>query len=115
MIQTTPNPVQQIYRYAGAANLDKISIVTLLAIANCESQLQSGVISPTKDVGIFQINIKAHLEESKQMGLDILADAGNIQYALYLYKKNGTADWLMSRDCWSSVTNDSLSMLIQGG
>lgn len=81
----------------------------LLKIAMCESKnkqfnedgsVHMGVINPL-DTGRFQINQKYHLENSKKLGMDIFTLEGNTDYALYLYKKNGTRDWDWSRDCWS--------------
>ena len=54
------------------------------------------------DVGIFQINEKYHLETSRRLGYDIYTTEGNIDYAIWLMKKEGTQPWVWSRDaCWS--------------
>lgn len=80
-----------------------------LKIAECESGLNQfdekgrvlrGVQNP-RDVGIYQINEKYHLENSKKMGLDIYTISGNIEYAHRLMKKEGTMPWNWSKDCWS--------------
>jgi len=65
-------------------------------IAWCESGWQTKVISPTNDVGIFQINLTAH-GRSVEYWQDPYE---NIEYALELYKKNGFKDWVMSEHCW---------------
>lgn len=77
-------------------------------IAFCESELRQysddgsvlrGWQNP-KDVGIFQINEKYHLETSIRLGFDIYTKEGNIAYAKHLYNKNGTKDWSASAYCW---------------
>jgi hypothetical protein len=76
----------------------------MLAIAKCESNLRqfnedgTTVISPTMDVGIFQLNLKAHLRSSQKMGLDIInSEDDNIAYAKYLYDREGERPWVCSR------------------
>lgn len=77
-------------------------------IARCESGLrqfdENGEVVRGKmnklDVGIFQINEKYHADMAKKMGIDIYTEEGNMEYAHYLWLKNGTADWSASKDCW---------------
>jgi hypothetical protein len=58
-------------------------------------------ITVKRDVGEFQINTWAHADELKALGLDVIhSQADNIKYALMLYARNGTADWVASQDCW---------------
>lgn len=82
--------------------------VILKKIAWCESQnrqfaddgsVHRGIINP-KDTGKFQVNEKYHLENSKKLGIDIYTLEGNTEYALYLYRRNGTVDWNWSKPCW---------------
>lgn len=54
----------------------------------------------SSDVGFFQINDYYHLATAKKMGLDIYTDKGNIEYGLYLMKKEGTTPWNASKHCW---------------
>lgn len=56
----------------------------------------------TGDFGLFQIN-KAHIKEAKNMGLDIMTEAGNTAFAIYLYQQNGTRDWNSSKSCWQKL------------
>ncbi len=53
------------------------------------------------DIGRWQINERWHLKESRRLGMDIYSEAGNLAYALHLYRINGTRDWSWSRACWS--------------
>jgi len=82
----------------------------MLNIAFCESSLRQFNDDGTAlrgthnalDVGIFQINEKYHLETSRRLGYDIYTTEGNIDYAIWLMKKEGTQPWVWSRDaCWS--------------
>lgn len=80
-------------------------------IAYCESSLRQfdpktgevvrGVRNPS-DIGLFQINEKYHLERSRELGFDIHTTEGNIAYALYLLKQEGSRHWNWSKPCWSN-------------
>jgi hypothetical protein len=79
-------------------------------VAFCESTLRQfdketgeplrGVHNP-QDVGLFQINERFHLEASQKLGYDIYSLEGNIDYAVYLMKKDGLRHWKFSQPCWS--------------
>lgn len=80
-------------------------------IAYCESSLRQfdsktgevvrGVRNPS-DIGLFQINEKYHLERSRGLGFDFHTTEGNIAYAMYLLKQDGSRHWNWSRPCWSN-------------
>ena len=81
----------------------------LKEIARCESgnrqfgkdgKVLRGRVNP-KDVGLYQINEYWHLADSKKMGIDIYTSEGNEEYALYLYRTQGTRPWNASKPCWS--------------
>ena len=73
----------------------------MVRIAECESGFnQSAINKKTMDIGLFQINLKYHLENSKKLGMDIYDWKGNINYALYLYKNYETKPWNWSKHCW---------------
>lgn len=57
------------------------------------------------DVGLFQINEKYHLEKSLELGYDIYTTEGNIDYALWLLKNEGSKHWKWSQECWSKKIN----------
>lgn len=81
----------------------------MIKIAWCESRynqfnpdgsVHRGIIN-SHDVGIFQINETYHLQDSKRMGINIYTVEGNIAYARYLYKNQGTRPWNWSKEtCW---------------
>jgi len=81
----------------------------LIEVARCESQFRhygkSGDIirglTNTKDVGVMQINEEYHRDKAKSIGLDIYSLDGNLEYAKYLYEKEGTKPWQSSAKCWS--------------
>lgn len=81
----------------------------MVEIARCESQFRQfeapGVVLRselgTPDVGVFQINVEYHAETAKKLGMNIYSLNGNIEYAEYLYEKNGTRDWNASKKCWN--------------
>ncbi|MCC6290946.1 transglycosylase SLT domain-containing protein [Candidatus Nomurabacteria bacterium] len=95
---------------AEEAGVDK---TLALKIAFCESTMRQfdkssgkplrGVHNPN-DVGLFQINEDYHANRSQNMGHDIYSTEGNIDYALYLLKKEGSRPWNASRPCWGNTT-----------
>jgi len=52
------------------------------------------------DIGKYQINSLYHTETAGEMGLDLYNEGDNEEYALFLYKQNGTRDWNSSKSCW---------------
>lgn len=52
------------------------------------------------DVGVFQINEKFHLAKSQELGYDIYSTEGNIDYAVWVLKHQGSKAWVWSRPCW---------------
>lgn len=112
-----PSFVFDSFGYVGLVDIrvinEKIPSI-LQKIASCESgNRQFGTGSGQKlsevvlrgrenpaDVGLYQINEFYHLETAEKLGINLYTWTGNTQYALYLYKKNGTRDWNWSRKCW---------------
>jgi len=83
----------------------------MVNIARCESRFQhfdpsgpNGLKtnpSPKSSAsGVFQILLKTHGPKAAKLGFDIKTVEGNLGYAKYLYKRNGTSDWKESRHCW---------------
>jgi len=77
-------------------------------IAWCESKFKQfnkdgsvlkGKITP-EDIGIMQINEYYHKDTAKRLGYDIYSLEGNMQYAKWLYEKEGSAPWMSSSKCW---------------
>jgi hypothetical protein len=80
----------------------------LARIAKCESNAQQfykngklvrGKVTPL-DVGKYQINEALHYDAARSMGFDIMTEAGNEAFALYLYDTQGTEPWASSKKCW---------------
>jgi hypothetical protein len=80
----------------------------LVEIARCESRFRhlnkDGEIFRGKinnsDIGVMQINAYYHEEKATDMGLDIYSLNGNLEYAQYLYDKEGSRPWNSSKPCW---------------
>lgn len=112
-----------IFDSSGYVNLVDLRILNekipkiLEKIASCESgNRQFGTGSGQKlsevvlrgrenpaDVGLYQINEFYHLETAEKLGINLYTWTGNTQYALYLFKKNGTRDWNWSKNCWRNL------------
>jgi len=82
---------------------------TMIKVAECESSLRQhdnnglvlrGIVDK-KDSGVFQINLRYHLEEAEALGLDIDKLEHNIIYAKLLYEKYGLQPWKASKPCWN--------------
>jgi hypothetical protein len=85
-------------------------IPVMISVARCESNFRhtdrDGNIlrglANRQDVGIMQINERFHLEKSTKLEMDIYTLEGNLQFARYLYRKEGVKPWFASKRCWSS-------------
>jgi hypothetical protein len=79
-------------------------------IAKCESGgkhfgtsgqvLMRGNTNNTVDVGKYQINT-VHFEAATKMGLDLTEEKDNEEFAMHLYKTQGTEPWKYSKHCWA--------------
>ncbi len=85
-------------------------------IAFCESthrQFKEGTDIPlrgivnSRDVGVFQINERFHLQKSQDLGFDIYTLEGNVGYALWLLGQEGSRHWNASRPCWGRVIENA--------
>lgn len=96
-----------------ASGLATSSEIRLQSIAECESSHRQfnasgtpllGIVN-SSDIGIFQINLDLNpLKVVKdKLGFDLSTLEGNIQYAILLYKQNGTQPWSASKNCWSKI------------
>lgn len=86
----------------------------LADIAWCESRMRHIDASTGKvirgtvdsdDTGIMQINTRYHRAEAEKLGLDIKTLSGNLEYAKYLYDKEGTKPWKSSKACWGHLAS----------
>jgi hypothetical protein len=48
----------------------------------------------------MQINTRFHEATATEMGIDLESLNGNLEYAKYLYEKEGTKPWVSSKACW---------------
>ena len=83
----------------------------MVRIAKCESGfkhfdpdepngLNNNPSPSSSAAGIFQILLKTHGPKARGMGLDLRTVNGQLGYARYLYRHNGTRDWKATRKCW---------------
>lgn len=83
-------------------------IPVMTKIAECESRFRQfnkyGDIlrgeENFQDIGVMQVNEHYHLETADKLGHNLYTLDGNLAYARYLYKKEGTTPWQSSARCW---------------
>lgn len=106
---TAPYPLPSIATETLQEDLQMLT-GELRRICQCESGLRQygsdgkvlrGVVNPD-DVGICQINLKYHQKKALELGEDLFTEAGNIRYAQWLYRQEGSRPWSWSRGCWGS-------------
>ncbi len=81
----------------------------MVRIAFCESTFRQydkngnvlRGVENSRDVGLMQINEHFHLEKAKNLDIDIYTIEGNMEFARYLYEREGTRPWNASKKCWS--------------
>ena len=92
-----------------------INPIPLIKIAYCESRLTVSAKNVNKnksiDISVFQVN-SLHRPTALKLGLDISNYSDNIDYALVLYKRNGTQDWLASAKCWRNLDSMKIYPLL---
>ena len=84
-------------------------IPVMIEIARCESTfrhtLSDGSVLKgyvdNADTGVMQINQRYHLKSAQALGLDVYDLYDNMEYARYLYERQGTQPWSASAPCWS--------------
>lgn len=83
----------------------------LIRVAECESRFRQfdengnvfrGVVP--SDVGVMQINEMYWGKTASKLGIDLYTTKGNMQYARYLYEKEGLDPWSSSEHCWAQGT-----------
>lgn len=111
--QTTVEEVEKLLTTEEKVEIYFSDIPVLVDVARCESHFRQldkngnilrGVANPD-DVGVMQINERYHLEKAKKLGLDIYSLQGNMEFARYLYEKEGAKPWLASSKCWAQYQN----------
>lgn len=64
-----------------------------------EGEIFRGVVNKS-DIGVMQINTYYHGAKADELKIDLYSLRGNLEYAKYLYEKEGTTPWNSSRPCW---------------
>lgn len=86
-------------------------------IAKCESRYRhynsNGEILKGQqngyDRGVMQINVLYHAETAESLGLDVHNLDDNVEYARYLYEKQGAKPWMASSSCWSKFNQSEIA------
>jgi len=86
-------------------------------VAKCESRFRhfkenGDIVRGEKnhaDVGVMQINEYYHIDKADKLGLNIYTLEGNVEYAKYLFDKEGTTPWLASSKCWGVQNHIAMS------
>jgi len=102
-VKNAPRSVEQTVRVRFAR------VPILVKIAKCESRFRQfdekgkPLRNPgSSATGVMQIMYSVHRKSARKLGLNINTTEGNIEYAHYLYKNEGTRPWNASRHCWQS-------------
>jgi hypothetical protein len=111
IIVSVPTEIQSIEGLISTeAQVNGIDPILANKIAFCESTMRQfnkngevlrGIRNPD-DVGLFQINEDYHIKPSQNLGYDIHTTEGNIDYAMWLIKNEGSRHWKASQKCWDS-------------
>jgi hypothetical protein len=79
----------------------------MVKIARCESGFRQhdGRGAPLKNkhstaTGAFQVMYSLHHKNASRLGFNLKTTQGNIGYAKYLYRTEGTRPWRASKHCW---------------
>ncbi len=83
----------------------------LADIAWCESRMRQWNPDGTVfrgttnhfDVGVMQVNELYQGDKAEELDMNIYSLAGNLEYAKYLYDKEGAKPWASSEACWDRV------------
>jgi len=116
----TPTDLSQSETFEVAKNPETLEVYVeeyfadtpvLADIAWCESRMRhhnkNGDILrgevDSDDIGVMQINTRYHQEKADELGIDIYSLNGNLEYATYLYEKQGVKPWKASMKCWGRI------------
>lgn len=92
-------------------------IPIMAEIAKCESRFRhlnsNGTVLKGEensfDRGVMQINVLYHDKTAKKLGLDVQNLDDNVQYARYLYEKEGAKPWMSSSACWAKFKQSEIA------
>lgn len=84
-------------------------IPIMIHVARCESTfrhtLDDGSVLrgrvDNRDTGVMQINTFYHERTAQTLGLNLEDLFDNMEYARYLYERQGTQPWNASAPCWN--------------
>lgn len=102
---TLADPAIELELYTYFADIPE-----LIEVAWCESSFRHydryGKVKRgfqnNSDIGVMQINAFYHEETARSLGLDIYTLQGNLDYARWLYQREGLVPWNHSRHCWAN-------------
>jgi len=87
---------------------------TYPAVLDCIIEHESGgrqfaidgapLMSPTGDIGIFQINLRTWQPTAERMGLDLSNEKDNLEFGYWLYTTHGPQVWATYKDCEGAET-----------
>ena len=105
--QTTNADVESTVRAKFAAT------PVMIEIARCESKFRQFTDSGnplfggmnSAMVGVYQIYHDIHQDDAAALGMDLLTLEGNVDYAKYLYDRQGSSPWMSSFPCWGKETD----------
>jgi len=83
-------------------------IPVMIEIARCESKFRQFADSGNvlrggvggQMVGVFQFFDRYHTSPAYDLGFDIETLEGNLEYARYVYEREGTSPWSSARHCF---------------
>lgn len=107
----------QTERLVGEGDTERIvrtyfrDIPVMIQIARCESTFRHTLADGSvlrgrvdnADTGVMQINRRYHEATADKLGLDLNDIYDNMEYARYLYEKQGTQPWNASAPCWAGT------------
>ena len=83
----------------------------MIEVAKCESEFRqffdSGEVlyggHKNNMIGLMQFSEFYHLKPAKKLGYDIKTLQGNLDYARYIYEREGLTPWNASKHCWGKT------------
>ncbi len=101
---TLADPAVELELYTYFADIPE-----LIEVAWCESSFRhydrygrvKRGFENNSDIGVMQINAFYHERTARSLGFDIYTLQGNLDYARWLYRKEGLVPWNHSRSCWA--------------
>ncbi len=111
-IETVPRREEAAVVDTEAAVRDYFSDIPIMVqVARCESTFRHTLADGSvlrghvdkRDTGVMQINTYYHGKTADTLGLDLEDLYDNMEYARYLYEKQGVQPWSASQPCWGGA------------